>query len=354
MLRLMTSGALLLPALLGLSISTVVQPLEPADMPTTPSAASVLTQHLAPVAIGMQSSVPATVPWISQYRQIANVSATAEPPRNLLASIAARTRITTHPAEVGATSIHVKMASGFQAGARVRINPAGATEEDNVLTDADSFSLERPLRYMHGLGETVLQLGGGAAIERVRTSVSLANVPAEAQAVQAEPQPLPQAQVPTTPTPPVGVHSHAHTQASGLARRDPPLPGSVSELFSRASLYMRGRWGLEAAVLLLMVLLASLLMAGYAHMGSNQPPRSTGVLPARSGFPAPHAFRPRLGQIPDACLLRLQPLLPLAQQEAGRGAHGLPQSPRRVEGLHGLPGGQVGVLLSGDARWFLV
>ena len=270
--RLMTSGALLLPALLGLSISTVVQPLEPADMPTTPSAASVLTQHLAPVAIGTQSSVAAIVPWITQYRQIANVSATAEPPRNLLASIAARTRITTHPAEVGATSIHVKMASGFQAGARVRINPAGATEEDNVLTDADSFSLERPLRYMHGLGETVLQLGGGAAIERVRTSVSLANVPAEAQAVQAEPQPLPQAQVPTTPTPPVGVHSHAHTQASGLARRDPPLPGSVSELFSRASLYMRGRWGLEAAVLLLLVLLASLLMAGYAHMGSNQPP----------------------------------------------------------------------------------
>ena len=79
-LRLMTSGALLLPALLGLSISTVVQPLEPADMPTTPSAASVLTQHLAPVAIGMQSSVAATVPWITQYRQIANVSATAEPP----------------------------------------------------------------------------------------------------------------------------------------------------------------------------------------------------------------------------------------------------------------------------------
>jgi len=270
--RPMTSGALLLPALLGLSISTVVQPLEPADMPTTPSAASVLTQHLAPVAIGMQSSVAATVPWITQYRQIKNVSATAEPPRNLLASIAARTRITTHPAEVGAKSIHVKMASGFQAGARVRINPAGATEEDNVLTDADSFSLERPLRYMHGLGETVLQLGGGAAIERVRTSVSLANEPAEAQAVQAEPQPLPQAHVPTTPSPPVGEHSHAHTQASGLARRDPPLPGSVSELFSRASLYMRGRWGLEAAVLLLLVLLASLLMAGYAHMGSNQPP----------------------------------------------------------------------------------
>lgn len=338
----MTSGALLLPALLGLSISTVVQPLEPADMPTTPSAASVLTQHLAPVAIGTQSSVAATVPWITQYRQIANVSATAEPPRNLLASIAARTRITTHPAKVGATSIHVKMASGFQAGARVRINPAGATEEDNVLMDADSFSLERPLRYMHGLGETVLQLGGGAAIERVRTSVSLANVPAEAPA-QAEPQPLPQVQV---PTPPVGVHSHAHTQASGLARRDPPLPGSVSGLFSRASLYMRGRWGLEAAVLLLVLLLASLLMAGYAHMGSNQPQSDRFLLPARSGFPAAHAFRPCLGQIPDARLLRLQPLLPLAQQEAGRGAHGLPQSPRRVEGLHGLPGGQVGVLLS--------
>ena len=258
----MASGALLLPALLGLSSSSV-QPLEPADVPTKPSAANVLTQRLAPVAIGMQSSLAAPVPWITQYRQIANVSATAEPPRNLLASIAARTRITTHPAEVGATSIHVKMASGFQAGARVRINPAGATEEDNVLTHADSFSLERPLRYMHGLGETVLQLGGGAAIERVRTSVSLANLPAEPQA---EPQPLPQAKVPTTPTP-VEVRSHAHTQASGLARRDPPLPGSVSELLSRASLYMRGRWGVEAAVLLLAVLLASLLMAGYASQG---------------------------------------------------------------------------------------
>jgi len=237
-----------------------VQPLEPADVPARPSAANVLTQRLAPVAIGIQSSMGAPVPWITQYRQIANISATAEPPRNLLASIAARTRITTHPAEVGATSIHVKMASGFQAGARVRINPSGATEEDNVLTHADSFSLERPLRYMHGLGETVLQLGGGAAIERVRTSVSLANLPAEPQAAQAEPQP--QVQAPTTPTP-VEVHSHAHAQASGLARRDPPLPGSVSELLSRASLYMRGHWGVEAAVLLLGVLLASLLMAGY-------------------------------------------------------------------------------------------
>ena len=66
--QLMTAGALLLPVLLGLSISTVVQPLEPADMPTTPSAASVLTSILHPVAIGMQSSVPATVPWITQYR----------------------------------------------------------------------------------------------------------------------------------------------------------------------------------------------------------------------------------------------------------------------------------------------
>ena len=122
---------------------------------------------------------------------------------------------------------------------------------------------------MHGLGETVLQLGGGAAIERVRTSVSLANLPAEPQAAQAEPQP--QVQAPTTPTP-VEVHSHAHAQASGLARRDPPLPGSVSELLSRASLYMRGHWGVEAAVLLLGVLLASLLMAGYATQGLEPAP----------------------------------------------------------------------------------
>ena len=278
----MASGALLLPTLLGLSSSSV-QPLEPADVPTRPSAANVLTQRLAPVAIGMQSSVAAPVPWITQYRQIANISATAEPPRNLLASIAARTRITTHPAEVGATSLHVKMASGFQAGARVRINPTGATEEDNVLTHADSFSLERPLRYMHGLGETVLQLGGGVAIERVRTSVSLANLPAEPQAAQAELQPLPQAQVPTTPTP-VEVHSHSHTQASGLTRRDPPLPGSVFELLSRASLYMRGRWGVEAAVLLLAVLIASLLMAGFASQGFEPNPGVTGLPLTRSAF----------------------------------------------------------------------
>ena len=248
-----------------------MQPLEPADVPTRP------------VAIGMQPSVAAPVPWITQYRQIANISATAEPPRNLLASIAARTRITTHPAEVGATSLHVKMASGFQAGARVRINPTGATEEDNVLTHADSFSLERPLRYMHGLGETVLQLGGGVAIERVRTSVSLANLPAEPQAAQAELQPLPQAQVPTTPTP-VEVHSHSHTQASGRTRRDPPLPGSVFELLSRASLYMRGRWGVEAAVLLLAVLLASLLMAGFASQGLEPNPGVTGLPLTRSGL----------------------------------------------------------------------
>ena len=251
----------MLPALLR-------QPLEPVDLSTGPSAASVVAQRLAPVAIGVQASMGAPVPWITQYRQITNVSAAAEPPRDLLASIAARTRITTHPAEVGATSIHVKMASGFQTGARVRINPAGTTEEDNVLTHAASFALERPLRYMHGLGETVIQLGGGAAIERVRTSVSLANLaqPQLQQASQAEPQPQPQpqpqpkAKAPPMPTP---VQVHARAQAPGLPRREPPVPGSLPELLSRASMYMRGHWGVEAAALLLAVLLATLLMAGY-------------------------------------------------------------------------------------------
>ena len=248
----------------GLSSATA-QPLEPADAPTRPSAASVVAQRLAPIAIGVQASMAARIPWITQYRHIVNASTTTEPPRDLLASIAARTRITTHPAEVGATSINVKMSSGFQTGARVRINPAGATEEDNVLTHAPSFALERPLRYMHGLGETVLQLGGGVAIERVRTSVSLAT-PALPQ-TQEEPQSQPQVNTPPKPAQ-LPVHTHVHAQAqaqaSGLAARERRQGlGAVSELLSRASLYMRGHWGVEAAAVLLALLLATLLMAGY-------------------------------------------------------------------------------------------
>ena len=55
----------------------------------------------------------------------------------------ARTRITVAPSERGATSLTVKAAGAFHAGDRVRINPGGATEEDNVVARAP-FVLATP------------------------------------------------------------------------------------------------------------------------------------------------------------------------------------------------------------------
>lgn len=166
----------------------------------------------------------------------------AEESQLQLASIAARTRITVQPVEAGATSLHVKRWSGFDPGARVRINPGGTTEEDNELLLPSLFTLAAPLRYMHGLGETVLQLGGSAAVERPRS-----------------PAPRVEAGWPLRPS------SHPQLQPSPrLMTREPPLVGSLSHLFRHASFYVHGRWGVEAAGALLIVMLAALGMVGYA------------------------------------------------------------------------------------------
>ena len=239
---------LLAPASMALR-DAASQALEPPASTAPRSAAAMVAGSYAPAAAAPDV-------WDGSRRRNATAATASEPPRDLLASIAARTRITAHPAEVGAKTIHVKMSSGFQAGARVRINPGGATEEDNVLAHVSSFVLERPLRHMHGLGETVLQLGGGAAIERISTSVSKAAEHLQEPQPRPQPQPQPQAR----PEAPLKPQPQPLRPTTG---REPPLVGSVPELLARASLFVHGHWGVETAAVLVAVMVATLFMAGY-------------------------------------------------------------------------------------------
>ncbi len=62
------------------------------------------------------------------------------------------------PAAPGATTIEVESAEGFAVGDGIRINPGGATEEDNTVSGIGSLELSGPLLYEHEAGETVVKL----------------------------------------------------------------------------------------------------------------------------------------------------------------------------------------------------
>ena len=166
----------------------------------------------------------------------------------------ARTRITVAPSERGATSLHVKLAGAFHEGDRVRINPGGATEEDNVVARAP-FVLATPLRHMHGLGETVLLLNPAAAAATAAAEAAApAAAPARARAVVGRRR--------------AGLFGHAGGGGGGESdappaaaqEREPPLHG-VARIVARST--RGGHYGVEAAAALLVVLLCALLMGGY-------------------------------------------------------------------------------------------
>ena len=166
----------------------------------------------------------------------------------------ARTRITVAPSERGATSLHVKAAGAFHEGDRVRINPGGATEEDNVVARAP-FVLATPLRHMHGLGETVLLLNPAAAAATAAEAAAPAPAPARARAVVGRRR--------------AGLFGHAGGGGGGgesdappaaAQEREPPLHG-VARIVARST--RGGHYGVEAAAALLVVLLCALLMGGY-------------------------------------------------------------------------------------------
>ena len=166
----------------------------------------------------------------------------------------ARTRITVAPSERGATSLHVKAAGAFHEGDRVRINPGGATEEDNVVARAP-FVLATPLRHMHGLGETVLLLNPAAAAATAAEAAAPVAAPARARAVVGRRR--------------AGLFGHAGGGGGGgesdappaaAQEREPPLHG-VARIVARST--RGGHYGVEAAAALLVVLLCALLMGGY-------------------------------------------------------------------------------------------
>ena len=166
----------------------------------------------------------------------------------------ARTRITVAPSERGATSLHVKAAGAFHEGDRVRINPGGATEEDNVVARAP-FVLATPLRHMHGLGEAVLLLNPAAAAATAAAEAAPAAAPARARAVVGRRR--------------AGLFGHAGGGGGGgesdappaaAQDREPPLHG-VARIVARST--RGGHYGVEAAAALLVVLLCALLMGGY-------------------------------------------------------------------------------------------
>jgi len=166
----------------------------------------------------------------------------------------ARTRITVAPSERGATSLHVKAAGAFHEGDRVRINPGGATEEDNVVARAP-FVLATPLRHMHGLGEAVHLLNPAAAAATAAEAAAPVAAPARARAVVGRRR--------------AGLFGHAGGGSSGgesdappaaAQEREPPLHG-VARIVARST--RGGHYGVEAAAALLVVLLCALLMGGY-------------------------------------------------------------------------------------------
>ena len=166
----------------------------------------------------------------------------------------ARTRITVAPSERGATSLHVKAAGAFHEGDRVRINPGGATEEDNVVARAP-FVLATPLRHMHGLGEAVLLLNPAAAAATAAEAAAPAAAPVRARAVVGRRR--------------AGLFGHAGGGGGGgesdappaaAQEREPPLHG-VARIVARST--RGGHYGVEAAAALLVVLLCALLMGGY-------------------------------------------------------------------------------------------
>ena len=162
----------------------------------------------------------------------------------------ARTRITVAPSERGATSLHVKAAGAFHEGDRVRINPGGATEEDNVVARAP-FVLATPLRHMHGLGETVLLLNPAAAAATA-AEAGAAPAPARARAVVGRRR----AGLFATPA----AAAAEATRRRRRRKREPPLHG-VARIVARST--RGGHYGVEAAAALLVVLLCALLMGGY-------------------------------------------------------------------------------------------
>ena len=216
--------------------------------------------------------------YADEERHAAQLSS-MEPPRAQLASIAARTRITSMPALVGATSLLVKMSSGFQTGARVRINPGGATEEDHVLLAPSSFTLATPLRFPHGLGEAVLQVGVPVPVEHARASApSVGDTLRAAWRTRSKGDMPPLATLPPpplrapAPTPAGGVGGDAEASAPQAApppplssprKGEPPLVGSLTTVVRSLTFYLHGHWGVEAAAAMLLLLVATLCMAGY-------------------------------------------------------------------------------------------
>jgi len=169
---------------------------------------------------------PESQPGVLLVEQSGNATTAAYEPL-----IEARSRITVSASPAGAMSLHVKMANGFRIGARLRINPGGATEEDNVLLRSP-FALKTPLRHMHGLGEAVLQLADSDTQP------------------QSRPPPMPP-QRETQPAPPP---------------EPQPVPlfdGFFTQIYSRSTRYVYGHWGWEAAVAFMLVLLGALCMGAY-------------------------------------------------------------------------------------------
>jgi len=120
------------------------------------------------------------------------------------------------------------MWNGFRLGSAVRINPGSLTQEDNVLIQ-HPFILARPLRFMHGLGETVLQ-------------ISEEDSPQPATRVRPPPAAISEVEQPGAPS--------AVVQAIQAA------------WFSLAG-YVASRLGWEAAVVFVFMLIGVLCMGGY-------------------------------------------------------------------------------------------
>ncbi len=165
-------------------------------------------------------------------------------------AIDARTRLVSSMAAKGLNQLSVKLSAGFRAGSLIVLNPGGVTEEQLTLRRADPFLLASPLRYSHGMGETVVQLASTEDVDTVAASADSSSSSSSAKRLSALLALRDRrAHVYHRPPPPP-------------PHREAPLLGNITELTDGSSRFVRTHMGIEAALALLLAAVLSLCALG--------------------------------------------------------------------------------------------
>ena len=175
---------------------------------------------------------------------VAHIEATKSGTEEL--NVVARTRLTVALAKRGDRQLRVKLSSGFHAGGLVVVNPGGPTEERGTVQQVVPLTLNEPLRFAHGIGETIIELSSTAQHREQAADEQQVSHSASISALLTLHE----------------QHSHPHHERPPAAppRREPPLLANLTQITNVGSRYVRTHVGVEAA--------AALLLAGLLALGA--------------------------------------------------------------------------------------